>query len=437
MSYRVFISYRRKDQPAPVLAEWLYDRLLPELGLSGVFFDKHELEEGDDFPERLKDAVEEAIVFVVLIGPNWNPVTAQGERRLDNHRDFVRQEVARALEWKEADSRRLVLPVLFDGAPFPSEGELPNCLHMLTKFNGFPLESPYQEGLSKIVQSVVRRLDDFDSIPAEEKWILQQIGNTLPSDRYRIRQIGRELKEGFDIIPFVPESARSLARALYLVGPQALQHLLTLENRDAEINGLLRLLATHWIKPETARDLQNAFMSSANGKVAAIECDYSNFTPNASLLKASHDICGWPTVSINPKDEIEEIILQVHEKLLQEFQLNTIPKRTRAATRPSFSMKEQREKIHKLLLEYQPLPVVLHLDHLMALDHNLIEQLRKEFPPLHVLVATGDLEELKIVGRFAPIPITKPAQTDEDEEKAYRAYDIACRRLRNRARNAL
>jgi hypothetical protein len=437
MSYQVFISYRRKDQPAPVLAEWLYDRLVPEVGLSGVFFDRDELEEGDDFPERLRHAVEEAVVFIALIGPQWNTVNPQGERRLDNPRDFVRREVARALECKEADSRRLILSVLFDGAPFPSERDLPDCLHSLTRFNGCALESPYHEGLSKIVQSAVRKVDEFDSIPAEEKWILQQIGNTLPSDRHRVRQIGKELKERFDIIPAVPESARSLARALYLVGPEALQYLSPLGSHDAQINALLKLLATHWIKPDTARDLQNVFTNSPDGKMAAIECEYPDFTPDESLLKASHDVCGWPTVSVNRKDEIEEILQQVHEKLLQEFQLNTIPRRTRTASALPLSSQEQREKINRLLLEYQPLPMVLHLDHLMALDQNLIRRLREAFPPLHILVAADDPEELKVVGRFAPIPITKPAEADEDEERAYRAYGEACRRLRAIARTSL
>lgn len=220
MSYQVFISYRRKDQPAPALAEWLYNLLVPEVGASGVFFDRDELEEGDDFPERLQRAVEDTVVFIALIGPEWNPMTQRGERRLDNPRDFVRREVARSLECKEADGRRLILPVLFDGAPFPLERELPDCLHSLTKYTGCTVGSPYQEGLCRVVQSVVRKLDEFDSIPAEEKWILQQIGNILPADRHRIRQIGRELKERFTIIPAVPVSARSLARALYLVGLQ-------------------------------------------------------------------------------------------------------------------------------------------------------------------------------------------------------------------------
>src|ERR1043166_4235248 len=127
MSYQVFISYRRKDQPAPVLAEWLYERLVPEVGVSGVFLDRDELDEGDNFPDRLQRAVEEAIVFVALIGPQWNPASPSAGRRLDNPKDFVRREVAWALECKEADARRLILPVVFGGATFPSTTELPDC----------------------------------------------------------------------------------------------------------------------------------------------------------------------------------------------------------------------------------------------------------------------------------------------------------------------
>lgn len=433
MSYQVFISYRRKDQTA--LAEWLYDQLVAELGVGAVFFDRDELEEGDDFPARLQKAIESVSVFVALIGPQWNPASPEGGRRLNSPRDFVRQEVALALTCKEADPRRLILPVLFDGATYPSERDLPSCLHSLVKYNGSIVQSPYQKGLTMVVQSVVRKVDESDWNPTEEKWILRQISNILPSDRHRIRQIGRELKEHFDIIASAPESARSLARALYLVGPAALQYLSSLGSQDSQINSLLRLLATHWIKSETARDLHTVFGSAPDGKMAAIECEYAEFTPDESLLKASHDLAGWPTISVNPPDETEEIVQQVHEKLIQEFQLNVSPRRTRVTSTPPLTKEDQRKKLCELLQEYQPLPMVLHLEHLMALDQNLIQELRNAFPPLHILVATGDPEELRVVGRFAAI--TPPAGSDEAEEKAYRAYDEACRRLRARRRNAL
>lgn len=439
MSYRVFISYRRRDQPAAALAELLCNRLVSELGGSEVFLDREELEEGDDFPQRIQEAVESALVFVALIGSQWNPVDLEGRRRLDNPRDFVRKEIARSLECKEADDRRHIIPVLVDGALFPTE-ELPNCLLSFSKYNGFPLQSPYEDGLLKVVQSIVRRLDAFDPTPPEEKWILQQISNILPSDKHRIRQIGRELKAHFDTIPVTPESARSLARALYLVGPPALQYLSPLGSLDTGINSLLKLLATHWIKSETARDLHDVFVNATDGKMATIECEYSEFTPEESLLKASHDIYGWPTVAVNPPDETEEIIQQVHEKLCQMFNLNISPRRTSIASTPPLSEDGQRKKICELLREHQatkgqPLPLVLHLEHLMALDPNLIRQLRNAFPPLHILVATSDPDGLKLVGRF--IPIANPAETEEAEEKAYRAYGEASRRLRTRGKNTL
>jgi len=42
--YRVFISYRRADQPA--LAQWLHDRLAGELHADEVFLDYEGLEVG-------------------------------------------------------------------------------------------------------------------------------------------------------------------------------------------------------------------------------------------------------------------------------------------------------------------------------------------------------------------------------------------------------
>ena len=107
MSYRVFISYRRVDQPA--LAAWLHDQLAGELHADEVFLDRDALESGELFPERIQRAIESALVFVALIGQQWNPVTAAGGRRLDDVRDFVRREIAAGSECVRNDSRRFLL----------------------------------------------------------------------------------------------------------------------------------------------------------------------------------------------------------------------------------------------------------------------------------------------------------------------------------------
>lgn len=430
MSFHVFISYRRKDAPSPVLAEWLYNLLVAELGIGTVFFDRSELEEGDDFPEVLRAAVEGASVFVPLIGPTWNPIAADGSRRLHNSRDFVRMEVATWLNCCEHDNKRFTVPLLFDGASFPLQSELPECLHTLTKFNANRIESPYQSSLSSITNTIVRRIDEIDSLPPEEKWILKQIGLVLPADKHTIRELGIQLKGHFPDLSSAPTSARTLARALYLIGPSALPYLSPLALHDTGTESLLRLLATHWIRPDTARELYDVFSeSTARGHTAALECEYSEFTPQKSLLKASHDICGWPTVDVNPPDEPEEIIQQIHEQLVQMFHLR-FPQRRSKQRAIAVLPHEERAKICDLLKTCGSLPIVLNVDHLMALDQALIGKIQDAFPPLHILIATYDMEGLKTLSRFTPI--SRPAASAADEESAFRAYEEALRRIRNR-----
>ncbi len=80
------------------------------------------------------------------------------------------------------------------------------------------------------------------------------------------------------------------------------------------------------------------------------------------------------------------------------------------------------------------LPVVLQMEHWMALDQDLIHQLRIAFPPLHILVTTPDPDELKTAGSF--ISISKPADTEVQEQDAFEAYSEAKNRLRRRNQNS-
>lgn len=430
MSYRVFISYRRADQPA--LAQWLHDLLAGELYADEVFLDHEGLEVGEVFPERIDRAIESALVFVALIGPQWNSLVPSGNRRLDDARDFVRREVALGLKYAENDARRLLLPVLFDGAAVPSSDQLPECLRALASYQvlSIPRERSYNEGLRSVVQTVLRRLEESDTTPSEEKWIVQQITDDLLGlDRYRIRRIGQALSDRFKEIGTAPESARTLAWAIYSIGPAAVECLLALNMPDERMRALLELLATHWIRAETARTLRQTLGDPHAGSKVAIECDYADFTPSGCLLKASHQSQGWPTVKVKPSDVPEEIIQQIHEALWQCFFKRLNPRKTRAA-RPAAETSDvrssrERDEICKLLTERRidlgrPLPVVLYMDHIMALDGTLIREVQKAFPPLHILVATGELDELMVSGRFAAV--LKPSETEQEEQDAYVAY---------------
>ena len=131
---RIFISYRRADSAG--YAGRIYDRLTAHFGKDAVFMDVDTIEAGLDFVEVLQNAVRSCDVLVALIGRGWlNIKDDTGKRRLDSPEDFVRIEIAAALE---RDIR--VIPVLVDGAPMPRSTELPDNLKPLARRNALQVD---------------------------------------------------------------------------------------------------------------------------------------------------------------------------------------------------------------------------------------------------------------------------------------------------------
>jgi len=73
--------------------------------------------------------------------------------------------------------------------------------------------------------------------------------------------------------------------------------------------------------------------------------------------------------------------------------------------------------------------------HGMALHKTLLDIVQAEFPPLHILIATGDADALsKRVGILADI--VKPTDDPENEENAFDAYAKAHQIITQRARKS-
>jgi hypothetical protein len=92
----IAISYRREDT-LPVAGR-LYDRLEQRFGKQNVFMDFDPIRPGFDFREQIKNTIERSKAVVALIGPKCMGVRPDGTRRIDDPTDFVRLEIAYALE---------------------------------------------------------------------------------------------------------------------------------------------------------------------------------------------------------------------------------------------------------------------------------------------------------------------------------------------------
>lgn len=119
-SSEIFLSYRRRDSSQT--ADDIRECLSKSFGKSAVFLDVQSIPLGVDFRKHIEDEVSRAAIFLAIIGPHWAGGDAT-RRRIDDASDFVRIEVAAAL-----DRGIPVIPVLVDGASMPRDKELPEPL---------------------------------------------------------------------------------------------------------------------------------------------------------------------------------------------------------------------------------------------------------------------------------------------------------------------
>jgi ketosteroid isomerase-like protein len=130
----IAISYRREDS-LPIAGR-LYDRLRAEFGKTEVFMDFDSIPYGMDFRTHIKQTLARADVVVAVIGPSWAGPPSGSTRRIDDPSDFVRLEIAAALE------RGIpLIPVLINDTPMPAAEALPKELEALAFRNGLALDS--------------------------------------------------------------------------------------------------------------------------------------------------------------------------------------------------------------------------------------------------------------------------------------------------------
>jgi len=95
----------------------------------------------------LDSAIQESSVALVAIGPDWS-------KRLSQRDDFVRREVAAALQ-----RGKKVIPVLLDDAPLPAAAELPSDLRELVSFHASRVRGG--EDFATDIDRLARAIEDL------------------------------------------------------------------------------------------------------------------------------------------------------------------------------------------------------------------------------------------------------------------------------------
>lgn len=146
----VFISYRREDSGP--YAGRLRDALSNRFGPDHIFRDLDRIGPGERFPDVIERAVVSCDVLLAVIGPTWLSVRDKGgSRRLDDPEDYVRQEVAAALQRDDV----LVIPLLIGSVPMPSRDELPAALADLADRNALRISDElWDDQLARLMRTL-------------------------------------------------------------------------------------------------------------------------------------------------------------------------------------------------------------------------------------------------------------------------------------------
>jgi hypothetical protein len=205
---KVFLSYRRDDSAG--YAGRVEDRLLRDFGSEILFMDVDNIPIGKNFVKVLRDEVAKCEVLLAVIGPHWLDARDEyGKRRLDNPNDFVRIEIATALQ-----RNITVIPIMLDGSKIPNSDQLPKELEELSFRNGLYVHhASFHNDLDRLVRELKKQLDVDASLtetkhqPLEEHQkrpgpeiatsVFVPVGNrVLPNEKERPRLASAALNSG-------------------------------------------------------------------------------------------------------------------------------------------------------------------------------------------------------------------------------------------------
>jgi serine/threonine protein kinase len=144
----LFVCYRREDSFDAT--HRLYERLATRFGEKTVVMDIDTIPPGEDFRAFLEKAVNRCGVMLVVIGDHWLKIrNEKGQRRLDHRMDYVRFEIATALDLKKP-----VIPILVGRASMPAAEDLPRELKDLAFLQAAELRSAgsYEDHVDRLVK---------------------------------------------------------------------------------------------------------------------------------------------------------------------------------------------------------------------------------------------------------------------------------------------
>jgi hypothetical protein len=121
------------------------------------------IQPGRDFRKAINESIHKCSVLLAILGPGWlESKNALGQKRLEDESDFVRREIASALQLDIP-----VVPVLVRGAKMPSAEQLPQDLRELAYRNAVELaHARWKSDLHVLIRALKPYLDQGGDSPA-------------------------------------------------------------------------------------------------------------------------------------------------------------------------------------------------------------------------------------------------------------------------------
>ena len=152
MKYEIFINYRRRDSVG--VAKSLHDKLSAKFGSKSVFLDTEDIQGGDKWENVLEKSGKYARVAVVIIGEDWLEKNDEGNHRIKDDGDWVRNEIKLALE-----HNLTLFPILVNAAIMPDKKDLPEDIHAIMNFQALNLRSTrFKDDFNNISNSICAKL---------------------------------------------------------------------------------------------------------------------------------------------------------------------------------------------------------------------------------------------------------------------------------------
>lgn len=164
---KLSISYRRADSEA--ITGRIFDRLAAHYGKDAVFRDIDNIPAGEDFRERIKDALQNSDILLAIVGPKWTGPLRGGTRRINEETDQVRIEIETALQ-----KAIPVIPVLVGGSKAPKPQQLPASLKDFAFLNAPRVDSgqDFDVHVDRLIRDMDAILETRRPAAHERRWIV-------------------------------------------------------------------------------------------------------------------------------------------------------------------------------------------------------------------------------------------------------------------------